>query len=472
MPIGDVAPELALVGGGVACLLHALFRPRRRQTDGAWIALAALAVAALLTVPKLAEPARLSFQGTWAVDGAALWGKLLVLGSSSVVVVLSPSWLRSDPRHGEWYTLLLFSTLGAVVLAGAADLMEIVLGVLLASAAGYALAGYHRASEHAGEAAIKFFLVGALANGGLVYGTVLLFGLAGTTTLSGLAGALPGADRLALAAGLALVVVGLAFEMGSVPAHAWMPDVADAAPAPAAAFLTVAPKIGALVALGRIVSTLPAEVTGWRPLVAVLAVATMTLGNLAALWQEDLRRLLGWSAVSQTGYALVGVVVLGLTDLALPALLFFLAAYALGNLAAFAVVIRLRGLREVEAWAGLSRERPWTSAALVVAFLSFVGIPPLAGFTGKLLLFGAAIDAGYAWLAAVAVANTVVSLFYYARVLGPAYFGEPPAARRGVLGRGPAAAAVLCAVLLVALGLGAGTLLGPFGTAVLLPGAS
>lgn len=472
MPIDDVLPELALLGGGVVALLYALFAPRSRQSDGAWIALAALAAAAVLTAPKLAELPHLTFGTTWAVDGGALWGKLVVLVVAALAVLLSVDWLRGDPRHGEWYTLLLFSTLGAVILAAAADLMEVVLGVLLSSATGYVLAGYHRRSGRAGEAAIKYYLLGALANGGLVYGVVLLFGLVGTTTLGGLGSGLPGADPLVLAAGTALVAGGLAFKMGAVPAHAWMPDVADAAPAPAAAFLTAAPKVGALLALGRLALLLPEDGVGWRPLVALLAAATMTLGNLAALWQEDLRRLLGWSAVSQSGYALMGVVALGRSDLALPALLYFLAAYAVANLAAFGVVAALRGLREVSAYAGLFRTRPGLTAALAIAFLSFVGIPPLAGFAGKLALFAATLEAGYLWLAALAAANTVVSLFYYLRVVGPACFGTPgtPEREPAVAGWRPLFAVGLASVAVVGLGVAAELAFGAFASARLLPG--
>ncbi|MFV1986916.1 MAG: proton-conducting transporter membrane subunit, partial [Gemmatimonadota bacterium] len=197
--------------------------------------------------------------------------------------------------------------------------------------------------------------------------------------------------------------------------------------------------------------------------------ATMTLGNLACLWQDDIRRLLGWSAVSQTGYGLMAVVALGRSDLALPALLFFLAAYSLGNLAAFGVVIALRGLRARSDFAGLSRVRPGLSAALVVAFLSFVGIPPLAGFAAKLTLFAATIEAGYAWLAVLAVANTVVSLFYYARFMGPVYF-EAPSGDRALLGWRPGFAVALCVIGLIVLGLGAELAFRAFGHAWLLPG--
>lgn len=480
MAVRDLLPELVLLGGAVVVLLFALFAPRRRQTWAAALALGTLAAAAVVTAGFLGGADRLTFAGTYAVDGVALWAKLLVLAVTALTVALSVEWFRGDPRHGEYYTLLLLSALGAALLAGAADLMELTLGVLLSSSTGAVLAAYHRRSRRAGEAAIKYYLLGALANGAMVYGVVLLFGLAATTTFSGLGARLPGASPLVLVAGASLVVVGLAFKLGAVPVHAWMPDVADGAPAPVAAFVTSAPKIGALVALARLAAVLPEGGVGWRPLVAVLAALTMTLGNVAALWQDDVRRLLGWSAVSQTGYGLMAVVALGRSPLAIPALLDFLLAYVLGNLAAFGVVVELRGQADRARYAGLARARPWLAAALVVSFLSFVGIPPLAGFAAKLTLFGAAIDAGYGWLAVLAVANTVVSLAYYARVLGPAYFERPTgdapdhaasgaAAPLPVLGTWAAGGVAVSVGAVVAFGVWAGAVLGAFGTARLLP---
>ncbi len=482
MPVGDVLPELVLLGGAVVTLIFALFAPRRRQALAAVIAMVTLIIAAIAAAGLL-DAGRLTFAATYAVDGSALWAKLIVLAVTAVVIGLSVDWFRVDPRHGEYYTLLLMSALGAALLAGAADLMELVLATLLSSATGYVLVGYHRRSRRAAEASIKYFLLGALANGAMVYGVVLLFGLAATTTFSGLLADLPHAgtarEAVPLVAGAALVVVGLAFKMGAVPAHAWMPDVADGAPAPVAAFVTAAPKVGALVALARLCLVLPESMSGWRPLVAVLAAATMTLGNVAALWQDDVRRLLGWSAVSQSGYALMAVAALGRSPLALPALLYFLAAYVLGNLAAFGVVIELRGEADRARYAGLARTQPWLALALVVSFLSFVGIPPLAGFAGKLALFGAAIDAGYGWLAVLAVVNSVVSLAYYARVLGPVYFGaamsevgraELPPTPLLVLGAWAAVSVAVTTIGVVALGIGAEWLLGALRNSRLLPG--
>lgn len=469
MPVGDVLPELLLLGGSVAVLLFALFAPRRHQAWAALLALVTLAAAAAATSALLRGAERLTFAGTYAVDGTALWSKLVVIAVAALTVAMSVEWFEGDPRHGEYYTLLLMSALGAVLLAGAADLMQITLGVLLSSATGYVLVAYHRRSRRAAEAAIKYYLLSALANGAMVYGVVLLFGLGMTTTLSGLMTGLADAHAVPLVVATALVLVGLAFKMGAVPAHAWMPDVADGAPAPVAAFVTAAPKVGALVALARLVLVLPESTVGWRPLVALVAALTMTLGNVAAIWQDDVRRLLGWSAVSQTGYGLMAVAAVGRSPLAVPSLLYFLVAYTLGNLAAFGVVVELRGRSSRADYAGLARAHPRLALVLVVSVLSFVGVPPLAGFAAKLALFGAAIEAGYGWLAVLAVLNTVVSLAYYARVIGPAYFEPATAAPLPVLGSRAAVAVVTSAGALLVLGIGANVLFDAFGAARLLP---
>ncbi len=468
MPVGTVAPEIVLILGAVAVLVYALFAPRRLQHHAAWLALVVLGITAAVTVPMVGDPQQFTFFDTYTVDDAAVWAKLIVLGVSALAVLLSVEWFRSDPREGEYYALLLLSALGAVALAAAADLMELILGVLLSSATGYVLAAYHRASPRSAEAGIKYYLLSALTNGAMLYGAVVLFGLAGTTTFSGLREGLVGADSLGLVMGAGLVVVGLALKLGAVPAHAWMPDVADGAPAPVAAFLTAAPKVGALVALGRLVAVLPEDAVGWRPLIAALAALTMTLGNLAALWQDDVRRLLGWSAVSQSGYALMAVVGLGRSDLAVAALLYFLVAYVVANLVAFGVVVELRGRADLAAYRGLAGTHPWLAACLLVAFLSFVGVPPLAGFAAKLALFGVAIDAGYAWLALVAVANSVVSLAYYLRVLAPAYL-EPAAVALPVLGQPAGAAAIVATLVVIVAGIGAEPLFDWFRAADLLP---
>ena len=464
--LADIGPELILLAGGIVILVFALFAPRRAQAAAAALAVISAVAAGIATLAMFADQQSPTFFETYAVDGVALWAKLIILVGTVAVVVLSVPWFARDPRHGEYYTLLLFSSLGAVLLAGATDLMEIVMGIVLSSATSYVLVAYHRRSKVSSEAAIKYFLIAALTSSAMLIGVAFLFGLAGSTTLVELREGLP--DRAAaMLVGATLVVVGLAFKMGAFPAHAWMPDVAEGAPAPVAAFVTTIPKIGGLVALARFVVVLP-DTMGWRPLVALLAAATMTLGNLTALWQEDVRRMLGWSAVSQTGYALMAVAAIGRSELAIPSLLYFLLAYVLANIAAFAVVVELRGRTARASYSGLARTQPLLALTLAVAFLSLIGIPPLAGFGGKLVLFTATIEADYAWLAAVAAINSVVSIFYYVRVMAPAYFGEL-ASPIPVLARSAAMTSYVLGAALVVAGIAAEPILVSLRDAILLP---
>ncbi|RKF12606.1 NADH-quinone oxidoreductase subunit N [Roseovarius spongiae] len=456
MPVADVGPEIALIAGAIAALLLAMALPQRLLGWCLVPALAALAAALLWALAQASE-ARLTFSGAWALDGVTLWARGMIVAATALCLILSPGWFARDRRHGEFYTITLFSALGAVGMAGAADLMQLVMAVLLSSVTGYVLAAWHRDWALSVEAGMKYFLIGALANALLVIGVILVMGMAGSSDYATLKGA-DVSSPLALI-GLALIVCGLAFKLGALPGHAWMPDVAEGAPVPAAAFLTVAPKIGAALALYRLAHLFP-EVEMLRPLIAALSVMTMTLGNLAALWQEDVRRLVGWSSVSQSGYALMAVAVADLAPRALPSLLWFLAAYALANITAFAVIAHLRGRTALHDYRGLARTRPGMAAALIVAFLSLVGIPPLIGFTGKLGLFIATIDGGYAWLALAAVLNTVASLFYYARVIGPMYFAAPQEARPETLTLSSGVAAMFCAAALIGLGIFSGPFLG------------
>jgi len=447
----EILPALVFAGGAVVLIFYVMFAPRALQV---WTALGAtmvLAAAGLATGWYLRRSSRITFFGTFAADRTWLWATMIIVLVTVLTVALSVDWFRTDPRQGEYYVLLLLSALGAVLLAGAVDLMELIVAMLLSSVTGFTLAAFHRKSRAATEAGIKYYLIGALANGAMAYGIALMFGLSGGTSFAELRTGLVDADPTALIVAFGLVSIGIAFKLGAVPAHQWMPDVAEGAPAPAAAFLLVTGKVGALVVLMRLAMVLPESLVGWRPLVAVLAAVTMTLGNLAALWQDDLRRMLGWSSVSQTGYGMLAVVAVGRSDLAIPAMLFFLAAYALGNMAAFGVVIKLRGLTDRESFRGLGSAHPWLMAALTLSFLSFIGIPPLGGFAAKLLLMGAVIDAGYTWLAVLTVINSAISLFYYARVMGPAYFDEA-ASPRPTMGRLASWAVGAATIAVVAMG--------------------
>jgi NADH-quinone oxidoreductase subunit N len=453
-------PEIVLFLGGLTVLVGGSFLARGRQWVTRVVAATALMVATVLAALDLSGPAQVAMEGTFTVDTATGVARIVAALGTLVVLALAADEITGTARESETYALLLFSTTGTLVLAGADDLLVVAVGFLLASIPLYGLIGIARTPRGA-EAAMKTYLLGALFGILLLVGVTLLYGVSATTSYAELTDRLADAPAGAVAAGVVAVLGGLMFKAGGVPAHFWVPDAAQGAGGAVAAFLTTMPKIGAVVAAYRLVAMLP-DTLAWPLLVAVLAVASMTLGNLAAYWQSDPRRLLGWSTVSQVGYLLVPVAVAGRSDLALPSLLLYLAGYTVTNLAAFAVTTAFPDRRDLDSYRGLGRGRPWLGGALVVALLGLVGTPPTVVFAGKLTTTAAAWDGGHAWLAVVVFVNTVISLFYYLRWIAPVYGrGEAPA--RTLPGafvpeRWSAATAVTTAGLSLVLGVGAGVL--------------
>jgi NADH-quinone oxidoreductase subunit N len=451
-------PEMMLFAGGLATLLAGSFLPRKRQWLTRVAALVVLVGAAVASAVIWGEGPRAAFEGTFAVDAATGTVRLVVAVATLLVLGLASDEVAGSPRESETYTLLLFSAAGACVVGGADDLLVLAVGFLLASIPLYGLIGMVGGSRGA-EAAMKAYLMGALFGILMLLGVTILYGVSGTTAYADLAGGLRDVSGTAMVAGVVAVVAGLMFKAGGVPAHFWVPDAAQGAGPAVAAFLTTVPKVGALVAVYRLVAALPDD-PAWPWLVATLAVVGMSLANLAAYWQDDPRRLLGWSTVSQVGYLLVPVVALRSSELALPALLLYLAAYAVTNVAAFAVTAALPARRELSAYRGLAASRPWLAGALVVALLGLVGTPPTAVFVGKLTVATSAWDGHYAWLAVAVLANTVLSLFYYLRWLAQAFGRDEPAERSLPGAFAPLAwsarTAVAAAALSLALGLGSG----------------
>ncbi len=411
-------PEILLFVAGLAVLIGGSFLPRRRQWLTRVMAAAALLGGAALGAVGLAGPHESAFDGSFVVDSATGGARVVAAVAALLILGLAGDELTGSPRESETYALLLFSTTGALVLSGADDLLVLAVGFLLASIPIYALVGLAR-SRAGAEAAMKTYLVGALFGIVLLLGVTILYAVAGGTAYPELRAGLTTAPHAAVAAGVVAVLGGLLFEAGGVPAHFWVPDAAEASTGVTAAFLTTVPKVGALVAAFRLVSVLPDGVA-WPLLVALLAAASMTLGNLAAYWQHDPRRLLGWSTVGQVGFLLVPVAVAGRSPLALPAMLFYLAAYALTNVAAFAVTTALPARRDLADYRGLVRTHPWLAGALVVALLGLVGTPPTGVFVGKLTVATAGWVGGMAWLAVLLLVNTLLSLFYYLRWIAPA----------------------------------------------------
>ena len=453
-------PEIVVFLGGLTVLVSGSFLARDRQWVTRVIAAVALLAAAVLGAVGLSGPAQVAMEGTFTVDTATGVARVVASLGTLVVLALASDEVAGSPRESETYALLLFSTAGTLVLAGADDLLVVAVAFLLTSIPLYGLIGIARTGAGA-EAALKTYLLGALFGILLLTGVTLLFGVSATTSYADLPGRLADAPAGVVAAGVVGVLGGLMFKAGGVPGHFWVPDAAQGAGGAVAAFLTTVPKIGAVVAAYRLIGLLP-DTLAWPLLVGVLAVASMTLGNLAAYWQSDPRRLLGWSTVSQVGYLLVPVAVAGRSDLALPSLLLYLAGYTVTNLAAFAVTTAFPDRRHLDAYRGMGRSTPWLGAALVVALLGLVGTPPTVVFAGKLTTTTAAWDGGQPWLAVLVFLNTVVSLFYYLRWIAPVYRSPEPVARTPVGTYSPmtwsTATAVTTAGLSVVLGIAAGLL--------------
>ena len=469
MMVGELAwlsPIGALTLAAVVGVILALVLPRGRQgLAGASVAGAHLLAAALAAAVWLDRGFMAVMGGTLVIDGLSLAITGLIGVAGAVSVALARPTVAGTDREGEFYAVLAAASLAAVVLVCAADaaLLAIALGLL--SLTSFVLTGYLRGSARANEASIKYYIYGTVSGASMVYGLSWWFGLAGSTSLATIGEALPDAPRAVVIASTALVVFGLGYKAALVPFHFWTPDTYEGAPLAVAAYLSVLPKIAGLVALARVLPlALPDGTAGWPTAIAVIAAATMTLGNLAALPQRNVIRLLAYSSIAQSGYLLMGVAALDGSDLALPALVYYAIAYAAMNLAAFAVLLAVQRERrsvDISAFAGLGRAHPWWTVALAVSLLSLFGLPPLAGFVAKLEVFKAAIDAGQAWLAVVAIANTVVSLYYYLRVLAPTVLDTAldRELRHGTVGSALGAALALCAVATVAFGVAAQPLL-------------
>ncbi|MCA1715394.1 MAG: NADH-quinone oxidoreductase subunit N [Actinobacteria bacterium] len=360
-----LAPQLAVVLTAVGALVLEMLRLPRVALPFTVIG---LLVATALAVPLLGTETTV-FMDTYRIDSLSLWATLTLAPTTALSAVLAYPEARDTDREGTVYALFSFTTLGAVALAGAGDVMFVVLGVLLSSLGSFALAAYPR-DDRATEGAMKFLVFGSVTSAIMIFGLTYWYGATGSTLLSELS-RLEGAS-LAAAAGLVAVLVGLGYKAAVAPFHFWAPDAYDGAPISVAAYLSVVPKVGAIFGLAQVVRDLPTGID-WPLVAAALAVLSMTYGNLAALVQDNVVRLLAYSSIAQSGYFLLGVVAVGQSDLALLSLVVFAAAYAAMNLGAFAVVARTgRNLRD---FTGLGRSAPWTGGAMVIFLISLVGVP-------------------------------------------------------------------------------------------------
>lgn len=459
--LGDLpwlSPVGALLVAAIGAVLIALAVRRDRQWLAAlWAGGFQLSAAGLAAGVWAIGGTKETMSGTYMVDGLnlAVTAILGIAGAASIAL-LRPVVADSD-REGELYGILAATTLAGVVLSGAADISLIALAISLLGIGPFVMTAYERRSRAAGEAGIKYYIYATVAGATMVYGLTWWYGLSGSTLLSEIGPQLVQAPTVIAAAATALVFVGFGYKTAAVPFHFWTPDVYEGATLPVAAYISVVPKIAGIAGLARVLDvTLPGDALGWSTAVAVVAAVTMVFGVGAMIPQRSAARLLAYSSISQTGFMLIAIAALPHSSEAARALVYFFAAYAVANLAAFAVVLAVKretGSADVDALAGLGRRHPWWTAALILAALSLFGLPPLAGFVGKLALFSAAIDAGLAWLAVIGIAATVVSLYPYLRLVAPAVLSPLPDRRP------PREAPALGAVLGPALAVTAGATL-------------
>jgi NADH-quinone oxidoreductase subunit N len=425
-----LAPMLPVAVGGLAVLVGDLWCPPSRRR---LLGLASLAAVSLSVLVSVVLWGRVAFSVNDAVvlDRLALFFNLVfgLVALASILLAMSAMG-TGTPDQGEYYSLLLFSALGMMVMASGGDLVMIFLGLETLSLALYTLSGFRRADPRSNEAALKYLLLGAFASGFLLYGIALVYGATGTTVLRRIAGFLadgrPPGTLLLLGGGLLLV--GFAFKVASVPFHMWTPDVYEGAPTPVTAFMIAGTKAAAFAPFLRVfLVAVPALHERWAPAMWVLAALTMTVGNLVAMVQPTIKRMLAYSSIAHAGYLLVAMVAGGSSGAA--GVLFYLVVYALMNLGAFAVMIALQESgRErllLNDYAGLGARHPVLAACMALSMFSLAGLPPTAGFMGKLYIFSAALDGNYPGRAVLGVLNSVVSVSFYLRLIVIMYMQEP-----------------------------------------------
>jgi NADH-quinone oxidoreductase subunit N len=473
----DIVPILPLIAAvltAAAILVVDLVRPGRSAPAIA-TALIGLAITAAITL-AVGQTDASAFGGSYKVDALTTFLDVLFIAVVAMTVVFAPDYLL--PRGlpiAEFAVVLVFAMTGAMLIAGSADLLLLFLGLELMVLPGYLLAGYHKTDGYSTEGAIKYFLLGSFSSAIFLFGLAFVWGLTGTTRIEGikeaLAAVVAGTEPLSagLAMGLAFLTTGVAFKIAAVPFHYWTPDAYQGSPTPITGYLSVGPKVGAFALILRLfVEALGPLAEWWLPVMIVLATLTMTLGNLVALTQDNVKRMLGYSSIAHTGYMLVGLAAYAAGQLrGLEGLLFYGAAYAFMNLGAFAVIAALQKRAGVtsalDTFAGLGRREPLLGVLMTLFLLSLTGIPPTAGFFAKAYVILAAVQAG-GWLtvlAVIAMLNAAVAAFYYLRVVVYMFMRDPasdaPALRHGALMWGGLAAATALTILL---GLFPTTLLG------------
>ena len=426
-------PEIILAIGATALMMVAAVTGRKGGPLVSWLAVALLAAAtiALIGAPAHAGPI---FDGLVTADLFGAFGKALIFPAAAVAIIAAHGWFERGTEHGaEYSVLILFSAVGMSVMVSATNLITLYVGVELQSLAAYVLASYRRSDERSSEAGLKYFVLGALASGILLYGISLLYGFTGTMSFNGIAAAFGrGEASLGLLFGLVFVLAGLAFKASVVPFHMWTPDVYEGAPTPVTAFFASAPKVAAVLLATRVcLDALGPATDAWRQIMIAAALASIFLGAVAAFGQTNIKRLLAYSSINNVGFALIGLVAAGPQGAS--SVLFYMAVYVVMTLGAFLCVLWMRDAKghpveEIDSLSGLSQTRPAFALAIAMFMFSLAGIPPLFGFWPKLLVFNAAVGAGYLALAVAGIVGTVVGAYYYLKIVKVMYFDAPAAA--------------------------------------------
>lgn len=425
-------PELILSIGGTILMMVAAFTGRRGSALTSWLAIALLLAA---TVALIGAPshAGLVFDGFVSEDLFASFGRAIIFPAAAIAILAAHNWFERDQEHGsEYAVLIVFSAVGMAVMVSATSLIALYVGLELQSLAAYVLASYRRTDERSAEAGLKYFVLGALASGILLYGISLLYGFTGTMSYAGLAAAFGrGAPSLGLLFGLVFVLAGLAFKASAVPFHMWTPDVYEGAPTPVTAFFASAPKVAAVLAATRLcIEGLGTATDAWRQIVIFAALASIFLGAVAAYGQTNIKRLLAYSSINNVGFAMIGLAAGGARGAS--SVLFYMAVYVVMTLGAFLCVLWMRDedgrpVESIASLSGLSQTRPAFAAAIAIFMFSLAGIPPLFGFWPKLVVFQAAVAQGYIALAVAGIIGTVIGAYYYLRIVKVMYMDEPAA---------------------------------------------
>ena len=421
-------PELLLAVGAVVLLLAGVIWSRERSSGIAFLAIVLLVAVIAVAIWQPAEG--VVFNGGFISDGFSRYMKFLVLGGSAFALILSTSTAKPMGLDKfEYSILVLLATLGMMVMVSANDLMSLYVGLELQSLALYVVAALKRDDPKATEAGLKYFVLGALSSGMLLYGASLVYGFTGHTQLDQIVGAIAGANRsIGLIFGMVFLLAGIAFKISAVPFHMWTPDVYEGAPTPVTAFFAAAPKVAAMALFIRVVTVSFGPVThDWQQIVIFLSIASMVLAAFAAIGQNNLKRLLAYSSIGHVGFALVGLsagTAVGVEGVAV-----YMAIYIAMTIGIFAAILSLKTkdgfVETIPQMAGLAQKRPFIAAIIAIIMFSFIGLPPLAGFFAKWQVFLAAIDAHLFVLAVIGVLASAVSAFYYLRIIKVMYFDEP-----------------------------------------------